>query len=143
MCEIAHAIIIQHCSARKMSHSIQLIQPLTIWSASMTTVLTENLRLQKLKRSSKLGPNKSMTITLYSPSTPYHLRLGMPAACVRVCVCVCVCVRVCCTCVYMCVCVCVLCVCVCCVCMFVRVRLCMCMCVCVYMCACVRVCMCL
>lgn len=52
---------------------------LTIWSASISTVLTENLRLQKLNRSSRLGPSRSMTITLYSPSTPYHRRLGIPA----------------------------------------------------------------
>ncbi len=55
----------------------------TIWSASMSTVLTENFRLQKLKRSSKLGPSRSMTMTLYSPSTPYHRRLGMPAGRIR------------------------------------------------------------
>lgn len=32
-----------------------------------------------LKRSSRLGPSRSMTMTLYSPSTPYHRRPGMPA----------------------------------------------------------------
>ena len=39
-----------------------------------------NLRLQKLNRSSRLGPKRSKTITLYSPSIPYHRMLGMPAA---------------------------------------------------------------
>jgi hypothetical protein len=38
------------------------------WSASRSTVFRLNLREQKLKRSSKLGPNSSMTITLKSPS---------------------------------------------------------------------------
>lgn len=33
----------------------------TIWSASMSTVLIENLRLQKLNRSSKDGPRRSIT----------------------------------------------------------------------------------
>eukprot|EP00983_Pelagomonas_calceolata_P054091 1143560-Pelagomonas_calceolata.AAC.8 len=56
----------------------------TIWSASMMTVLMENLRLQKLKRSSRLGPSRSMTMTLYSPSTPYHFKAGIPAAWVQV-----------------------------------------------------------
>lgn len=37
---------------------------LTIWSASSSTVLRLNLREQKLKRSSRLGPSSSMTITL-------------------------------------------------------------------------------
>lgn len=32
-----------------------------------------NLREQKLKRSSKLGPRRSITNTLYSFSVPYHL----------------------------------------------------------------------
>ncbi len=36
----------------------------TIWSASKSTVLSEKRRLQKLKRSSKDGPNNSITITL-------------------------------------------------------------------------------
>ena len=51
-----------------------------MWSASISTVFTVNLLLQKLKRSSKLGPSRSMTITLYSPSIPYHRRFGIPAA---------------------------------------------------------------
>ena len=37
---------------------------LTIWSARSSTVLRLNLREQKLKRSSRLGPSSSMTITL-------------------------------------------------------------------------------
>lgn len=40
------------------------IHSLTIWSASSRTVLRLNLREQKLKRSSKLGPSSSITITL-------------------------------------------------------------------------------
>jgi hypothetical protein len=46
----------------------------------MRTVFKENFLLQKLKRSSRLGPNKSRTKTLYSPSTPNHLMFGIPAA---------------------------------------------------------------
>lgn len=37
---------------------------LTIWSARSSTVLRLNLREQKLKRSSRLGPSSSMTMTL-------------------------------------------------------------------------------
>ena len=37
---------------------------LTIWSASSRTVLRLNFREQKLNRSSRLGPNNSITITL-------------------------------------------------------------------------------
>ncbi|MFS7888456.1 hypothetical protein Hanom_Chr00s000001g01595291 [Helianthus anomalus] len=33
-----------------------------------------------LKRSSRLGPSRSMAMALYSPSTPNHLRLGTPAS---------------------------------------------------------------
>ena len=40
------------------------------WSASRRTVLRLSFLLQKLKRSSRLGPNSSITITLYSPSHP-------------------------------------------------------------------------
>lgn len=36
----------------------------TNWSASIRTVFRLNFRLQKLKRSSRLGPNKSRTMTL-------------------------------------------------------------------------------
>lgn len=36
----------------------------TNWSASISTVLRLNFLLQKLNRSSKLGPSRSMTITL-------------------------------------------------------------------------------
>jgi len=43
---------------------------LTICFATMTTVLIENLRLQWSKRSSKLGPSKSMTRMLWRPSWP-------------------------------------------------------------------------
>ena len=52
----------------------------TIWSASIKTVFKENFLPQKLNRSSRLGPNKSITRTLYSPSIPYHLTFGIPAA---------------------------------------------------------------
>ena len=44
------------------------------WSASIRTVFIENLREQKLKRSSRLGPRRSMTNALYSFSCPYHLQ---------------------------------------------------------------------
>ena len=37
---------------------------LTIWSASSRTVFRLNFREQKLNRSSRLGPNNSITITL-------------------------------------------------------------------------------
>jgi hypothetical protein len=37
---------------------------LTSWSASIKTVLRLNFRLQKLNRSSRLGPSRSSTITL-------------------------------------------------------------------------------
>jgi len=36
----------------------------TSWSARRRTVLRENFLLQKLKRSSKLGPRRSITIAL-------------------------------------------------------------------------------
>ena len=52
----------------------------TSWSASISTVFSENLRLQKLNKSSRLGPSKSSTMMLYSPSTPNQRTLGMPAA---------------------------------------------------------------
>lgn len=55
-------------------------QSLTIWSASMSTLFTVSFLLQKLNRSSKLGPSRSITMTLYSPSIPYQRRFGMPAA---------------------------------------------------------------
>lgn len=41
-----------------------LQRKLTIWSARSRTVLRLNLREQKLKRSSRLGPKSSITITL-------------------------------------------------------------------------------
>jgi hypothetical protein len=50
----------------------------TSWSASMRTVLRLNLRLQKLKRSSRLGPNNSITITLKSPSILKYRTYGIP-----------------------------------------------------------------
>lgn len=43
------------------------------WSANMSTVFIVNFLEQKLKRSSKLGPSKSITNTLYSLSWPNHL----------------------------------------------------------------------
>ena len=48
------------------------------WSARSRTVFKLNLREQKLKRSSRLGPSNSMTITLKSPSDPHHLMVGIP-----------------------------------------------------------------
>ena len=48
------------------------------WSASNSTVLRLNRLEQKLKRSSKLGPSNSITITLKSPSEPHHLIVGIP-----------------------------------------------------------------
>ena len=50
----------------------------TIWSASSSTVFTPNFLEQKLNKSSKDGPRSSITMTLKSPSTPNHLRLGIP-----------------------------------------------------------------
>lgn len=50
----------------------------TIWSASNRTVLRLNFLEQKLKRSSRLGLNNSITITLQSPSAPHHLIVGIP-----------------------------------------------------------------
>ena len=49
-----------------------------IWSATINTVFSENCRLQKLNRSSREGPSRSMTMQLYSPSTPYQITLGTP-----------------------------------------------------------------
>lgn len=48
---------------RECTYSIRWI----IWSASISTVFNENLRPQRLNRSSNDGPNKSITIILYSP----------------------------------------------------------------------------
>lgn len=44
-----------------------------IWSANIKTVLIVNLREQKVKRSSRDGPKRSITRTLYSRSVPYLL----------------------------------------------------------------------
>lgn len=46
----------------------------------MRTVLRDNFLLQKLNKSSRLGPSKSITRTLYSPSTPDHFAFGIPAS---------------------------------------------------------------
>lgn len=43
---------------------------LTIWSASIRTVFKLNFLLFKLKRSSRLGPNKEITMTWCCPSVP-------------------------------------------------------------------------
>ena len=59
-------------------------QKSTIWSASMRTVLSENFLSQKLNRSSRLGPNKSMTRMQYSCSIPNHLTFGMPAERIKI-----------------------------------------------------------
>lgn len=50
----------------------------TSWSANIKTVFSDNFRLQKLNKSSNDGPKRSMTMMLYSPSTPYHRTFGMP-----------------------------------------------------------------
>ena len=51
---------------------------LTIWSANISTVFNENFLPQYTKRSSRLGPSKSRTSTLSSPSIPDHFMLGIP-----------------------------------------------------------------
>lgn len=51
---------------------------LTIWSANISTVFSENFLPQYTNKSSKLGPSKSRTSTLSSPSTPDHLMPGIP-----------------------------------------------------------------
>ena len=48
------------------------------WSANNRTVFKLKRLEQKLKRSSKLGPSNSITITLKSPSDPHHLMVGIP-----------------------------------------------------------------
>lgn len=50
----------------------------TNWSASKRTVLSENLRLQKLNKSSSEGPSKSRTMQLKSHSVPNQRTKGMP-----------------------------------------------------------------
>ena len=54
----------------------------TICRAAMHTVLIENLRPHMSKRSSRLGPRRSMTRMLCRPSWPKWYICGMPAACV-------------------------------------------------------------
>jgi hypothetical protein len=51
---------------------------LTNWSANSKTVLRENFLLQKLNKSSKEGPSKSITIVLYSNSAPKWRTKGIP-----------------------------------------------------------------
>mmetsp|Transcript_51346 Transcript_51346/g.107232 ORF Transcript_51346/g.107232 Transcript_51346/m.107232 type:complete len:200 (-) Transcript_51346:113-712(-) len=50
----------------------------SICSPTMSTVFRPNRRLQKLKRSSREGPRRSMTMMLLSPSVPAHVISGMP-----------------------------------------------------------------
>ena len=52
---------------------------LTICFAAMQTVLMLNLRAQRSKRSSRLGPRRSMTRTLWRPSCPKWWTWGTPA----------------------------------------------------------------
>uniref|UniRef100_A0A2P2M2R9 Casein kinase I-like n=1 Tax=Rhizophora mucronata TaxID=61149 RepID=A0A2P2M2R9_RHIMU len=44
----------------------------------MRTDFRDSFLLQKLNRSSRLGPSRSITRTLYSPSTPNHFTFGIP-----------------------------------------------------------------
>lgn len=60
-----------------LMHNTQTINNMMIyptWSASIRTVFKLNFLSQKLKRSSKLGPSRSITIILCSFSVPYHLK---------------------------------------------------------------------
>ena len=51
----------------------------TICRAAIQTVLTENLRPHISNKSSRLGPNKSMTRILCNPSCPKWYIWGIPA----------------------------------------------------------------
>ena len=42
------------------------------------TVFNRKIRPHKVKFDSKSFPNRSITMQLYSPSTPYHLTEGIP-----------------------------------------------------------------
>lgn len=60
------------------TYTLQANHEKTSWSASINTVLRLNLRLQYWNRSSRLGPRRSITITLYSPSLPKYRTSGIP-----------------------------------------------------------------
>jgi len=49
-----------------------------IYSANISTVLTDNFLLHIVKRSSKEWPSKSITMILKSPSFPYQYTYGIP-----------------------------------------------------------------
>jgi hypothetical protein len=51
---------------------IEITKGNTSWSARSKTVLSENLRLQKLKRSSSEGPSRSITMAFYGQSQDVH-----------------------------------------------------------------------
>uniref|UniRef100_A0A6B0U6B5 Uncharacterized protein n=1 Tax=Ixodes ricinus TaxID=34613 RepID=A0A6B0U6B5_IXORI len=50
-----------------------------IWSKSISTVFIVKRLEQKLNRSSRLGPSRSMTRTLYERSVPNHFVCGIPS----------------------------------------------------------------
>ena len=69
----AHQEIVRLYVAMNEAFGVDVFNPLdlqimqrasTIWSASRRTVLRLSLRFENEKRSSRLGPNKSITITL-------------------------------------------------------------------------------
>ena len=51
----------------------------TIWSNIIRTDFNEIFLYVRLKRSSREGPSKSMTITFLPPSNPQKYRFGIPA----------------------------------------------------------------
>lgn len=55
-----------------------VITIVTIWSANSKTLLSENFLPQYTNKSSRLGPSKSRTSTLSSPSIPDHFMPGIP-----------------------------------------------------------------
>jgi hypothetical protein len=61
---LATALLSEAAAAIDRMGCMDVPAALTNWSASMSTVFRLNFRLQKLKRSSKLGPSRSMTMTL-------------------------------------------------------------------------------